>query len=165
MLRKLSLALVTSALIFSVSACKSAKKADETEIPGGSDMNSGDENVMGDSDSGKAMGMQTVYFPYDSFEIDGAGKSVLNANAEILKANPTVKVQIEGHCDARGGIQYNIALGEKRSGAVKNYLKNQGVPDGRLATISYGKERLVDTGMSEEAHARNRRANFVITSK
>lgn len=168
MLRKLSLALVSCALIISVSACKSAKKADETEIPGGdgaSDMNSGDENVMGDSDNGRAMGMQTVYFPYDSFEIDSAGRAVLAANAEILKANPNVRIQIEGHCDARGGIQYNIALGERRSAAVKNYLKSQGIPEGRMATISYGKERLIDTGMNEDAHARNRRANFVITGR
>lgn len=165
MLRKLSFAVLASLLIFSLSSCKSAKKSDETEVPGGSDMNSGDANEMGDSDSGRAMGLQTVYFPYDSFEIDSAGRTVLAANAEILKANPTTKIQIEGHCDARGGIQYNIALGEKRSDAVKKFLKGQGIPEGRLATISYGKERLMDTSMTEEAHAKNRRANFVITAK
>ena len=165
MLRKLSLATVVTALVLSLAGCKSAKKSDETEVPGGSDMNSGDTNVMGDSDSGQAMGLRTVHFPYDSFDIDSAGQSILMANAEILKANPTVKVQIEGHCDARGGIQYNIALGERRANAVKAYLGQQGIGGDRIATISYGKERLQDTAMSEDAHAKNRRANFAITSR
>ncbi|MDR3608211.1 MAG: OmpA family protein [Oligoflexia bacterium] len=123
-----------------------------------------DENAAGDSDSGKAMGLETVHFPFDSFTLDSKGKSTLKANAEILKAHPSVKIQIEGHCDARGGIQYNIALGEKRANAVKNYLTDMEISGDRVTTISFGKERPVDPGTTEEAYAKNRRANFVITS-
>ncbi len=169
MLRKLSFAALTFSLFLGLASCKSAKKLDETEVPGGgegsSELNKGDENTGGDSDSGKAMGMQTIYFKYDSFEIDSDGKTALNTNVEILKANPSVKIQIEGHCDQRGGIQYNIALGEKRANTVRDAIKKAGVTGDRVATISYGKERLVDSAMNDAAYAKNRRANFAITSK
>lgn len=166
MLKKLSFAAITLSLFLGLASCKSAKKMDETEVPGGgSDLNSGDANAMGDSDSGKAMGMQTVYFKYDSFEIDSSGKEALNTNIEILKANPTLKIQIEGHCDQRGGIQYNIALGEKRANTVRDVIKKAGISGDRVATISYGKERPVDAAMTDAAFAKNRRANFAITSK
>ena len=168
MLRKLSIALISFSLVLGFAGWKSAPKTDDSESVGGTnsgDLNQGDANTMGDSDSGKAMGMQTIYFKYDSFEIDSEGKQALSTNVEILKANPSVKIQVEGHCDQRGGIQYNIALGEKRANTVRDALKKAGVANDRLATISYGKERLVDTSMSDEAYAKNRRANFVITSK
>lgn len=166
MLRKLSFAFVAFSLALGMAGCKTAKKADETETPGGETSGLGsDDNTMGDSDNGKAMGMKTVYFKYDSFEIDAEGKTTLAGNVEILKAHPSVKIQLEGHCDQRGGIQYNLALGEKRATAVRRELIKHGIEGGRVTTISYGKERLVDTSMSEEAYARNRRANFVITGK
>jgi peptidoglycan-associated lipoprotein len=166
MLRKISFAVVGISLFLGFAGCKSAQKTDESGSMGGdTGMTAGDDNTMGDSDSGKAMGMKTVYFRYDSFEIDSEGRTTLAGNSEILKANPSVKVQIEGHCDQRGGIQYNIALGEKRANAVRTALTKMGIAADRIATISYGKERLVDTSMSEDAFAKNRRANFVITSK
>lgn len=166
MLRKLSIAFISFSLVLSFAGCKSAPKTDDSESgTGSSEMTQGDANTMGDSDSGKAMGMQTIYFKYDSFEIDSDGKQALSTNVEILKANPSVKVQVEGHCDQRGGIQYNIALGEKRANTVRDALKRAGISTDRLATISYGKERLIDSSMSEAAFAKNRRANFVITSK
>lgn len=166
MLRKLSIALISFSLVLGFAGCKSAPKTEDSETPGGStEMTQGDANTLGDSDSGRAMGMQTVYFKYDSFEIDSDGKAALNTNVEILKANPAVKVQIEGHCDQRGGIQYNIALGEKRANTVRDAMKKAGIAADRLATISYGKERLVDTAMTEDAFAKNRRANFAITSR
>ena len=82
--------------------------------------------------------------------------------ADILKAHPGVKIQVEGHCDQRGGIQYNIALGEKRANSVKKFLMDKGISGDRIATISFGKERPVDSASTEEAYAKNRRANFVI---
>ena len=115
------------------------------------------------SDAGNAMGLQTVHYAYDSSLLSAEAKSTLKANAAILKSNPSVHVQIEGHCDQRGGIQYNIALGEKRANAAKHYLEDQGVADARITTISYGKEHLLDPAETEEAYAKNRRANFVIT--
>lgn len=124
-----------------------------------------DSNASGDSDSGTAAGLQTVNFPYDSFVLDEQGKATLAGNVQILKDKPSLAIQVEGHCDERGGIQYNIALGEKRANAVRRYLTSQGVQAERVTTISFGKERPVDQGKTEEAYAKNRRANFVITSR
>lgn len=171
MLRQSALALITLSLALAISSCKSAKTTDDlTEIPDGSgttstELNTGDDNVMGDSDSGKAMGLQTVYFPYDSSNIEGASLATVKGNAEILKAHPTAKIQIEGHCDQRGGIQYNIALGERRANAIREAMKKEGIAGDRITTISYGKERIIDMNMTEEAYSKNRRGNFVITAK
>lgn len=150
------------ALVIFAAGCASKK----TSPDGGmSDTAAADENASGDSDSGKAMGLQTIHFPYDSFALDAENKERLKANTEILKANPSLKVQIEGHCDQRGGIQYNIALGEKRANSVKKYMEDMGVQGDRLTVISFGKERVADQAMTEDAFAKNRRANFVITSR
>ncbi len=144
------------------SGCSKKQKADEELTPTAP---SADENVLGDSDSGKAMGLQTIFFPYDSFVLDETAKGILKANTQIMKDKPTLKIQIEGHCDQRGGIQYNIALGEKRANAVKKYMQGLGVAEPRISTISYGKERPLDPAMTEAAFSQNRRANFVITSR
>lgn len=157
-------------------ACKTAKKdedamSESSEIPTTeastlpSDVNSGDDNVLGDSDNGRAMGLQTVYFQYDSFELSTEARASLDENTTILKNNPAVKIQIEGHCDQRGGIQYNIALGEKRAAALRNYLKMAGIDGSRITTISYGKERPLDPAMNESAFGRNRRGNFTLTAR
>lgn len=149
------------AIVFASGCAKKTKP----EEPVAATTTNADENATGDSDSGKAMGLQTIHFPFDSFTIDSEDKSLLDANAEILKSHPSVKIQIEGHCDQRGGIQYNIALGEKRANSVKNYLTDDGIGADRITTISFGKERPIDPANTEEAYAKNRRANFVITSR
>jgi peptidoglycan-associated lipoprotein len=125
---------------------------------------SADENLHGDSDAGTALGLQTVHFPYDSFKLDGDAKRALKNNLQILKDKTHLHVQIEGHCDQRGSIQYNIALGEHRAESVKHYLTDMGVSPDRITVISFGKEKLIDSGLTEEAYAKNRRANFVVTS-
>jgi peptidoglycan-associated lipoprotein len=122
-------------------------------------------NTANDSDSGNAMGLQTIHFPYDSFEISGENKDILKANVKILKDNPNVNIQIEGHCDERGGSQYNLALGEKRANAVKSQVVAGGVGGSRVTIISMGKEHPIVQGSGEDVWAKNRRANFVITSK
>jgi peptidoglycan-associated lipoprotein len=161
-LRRLVL-ILTIAGAFAAAGCGSKEvKKDDSSVPNAVQA---DENMSGDSDSGKAMGLQTVHFPYDAFKLDSEAKSTLTANAGILKANGTLKIQIEGHCDQRGGIQYNIALGEKRANAAKKFLEDQGIADERITTISFGKERPLDQGTTDDAYAKNRRANFVITSK
>lgn len=153
--------LVLALTVASFAACAGKKpKEEETVATANADTNQG-----GDSDSGNALGLETVRFPYDSFTLDDAAKSTLKANANILKDKSSVKVQIEGHCDQRGGIQYNIALGEKRANAVKNYLVDLGISGDRITTISFGKERPIDRDTSESAYAKNRRANFVITAQ
>jgi peptidoglycan-associated lipoprotein len=121
--------------------------------------------LNGDSDSNTAGGLQTVYFGFDSANLDSAGKQAVRNNAEFLKANPNVDVQIEGHADERGSIQYNLALGERRAKSVRDQLVSQGVAGRRLSIISYGKERPVAEGSNETAWARNRRGNFVVTAK
>jgi peptidoglycan-associated lipoprotein len=96
---------------------------------------------LSDSDSGNAMGLQTIQFPFDSFEIVGENREILRSNIRILRDNPTVQVQIEGHCDERGGIQYNLALGEKRANAVRQQLVAGGIGNSRITMISMGKEK------------------------
>jgi peptidoglycan-associated lipoprotein len=161
MTRRLSaLAALLSLVLAFGAGCKSAPKAPEEGPVAGAD-----DNLSGDSDSGKAMGLQTIFFPYDSFVLDTTAKNALKANIDILKANGTLKIQIEGHCDERGGIQYNIALGEKRAAAVRKFITDASIAGDRVTTISYGKERPLAQGSTEEAFAKNRRANFVITTK
>ena len=106
-----------------------------------------------------------AFFGLDSADLDDAGRTVVNANADIMKKYPTWVVTIEGHCDERGTAEYNIALGERRATAVKTYLIALGVSPDRLRTVSYGKEFPFDAAHSEQAWASNRRAHFVITSK
>jgi peptidoglycan-associated lipoprotein len=121
--------------------------------------------LNGDSDSNKAGGLKTVYFDFDSSNIDGDTKAALQGNADYLKANANVDVQIEGHCDERGGRQYNLALGERRAKAVRDYLVALGVESKRLSTISYGSERPKAEGSDESSWSQNRRGNFVVTAK
>lgn len=113
------------------------------------------------SDSNKIAGLSTIYFDYDKSSLSAASREALKGNAEWIKKNSKVTVQIEGHTDSRGSIEYNLALGERRANAVKSYLQSLGVSAGRIKTISYGKERPLVTGESEEAWSKNRRANFV----
>ena len=108
---------------------------------------------------------QPVFFALDSSELDGTGQQALNADAAILKKNPTWVITIEGHCDERGTAEYNLALGEKRALAAKTYLLSLGVPADHLRTVSYGKEFPFDPGHDESAWYKNRRAHFVVTSK
>ena len=121
--------------------------------------------LKGSSDNGSAGGLSTVYFEFNSFSLDDGAKDSLNSNADFLKSNATVDIQIEGHCDERGGIQYNLALGERRAKSVKEYLVALGVESSRISIISYGKEKPVAFGHDESAWNKNRRANFVITAK
>ena len=113
------------------------------------------------SDSNKIAGLSTVYFDYDKSTLSQTSRDALKANSEWMKTNSKVNVQIEGHTDSRGSIEYNLALGERRANAVKSYLQSLGIPAARLKTISYGKERPLVTGESEDAWSKNRRANFV----
>ncbi|MBL6991335.1 MAG: peptidoglycan-associated lipoprotein Pal [Bacteriovoracaceae bacterium] len=118
-----------------------------------------------DSDSRKAGGLRTVYFDFNSSRLRSDTKDLLRSNADILKANDNVEIQIEGHCDERGGVQYNLALGQRRAKSVRDYLIALGIRSSRLDTISFGKERPVAYGHDEDAWSQNRRGNFVVTSQ
>lgn len=113
------------------------------------------------SDSGKIEGLKTVNFEFDKASLTSASKKLIQENVEWMKRNPKTKVQIEGHCDSRGSIEYNVALGERRANSVKDYMISLGVSASRLATISYGEEKPLVSGDSEANWAKNRRANFV----
>ncbi|MDY6849894.1 MAG: peptidoglycan-associated lipoprotein Pal [Thermodesulfobacteriota bacterium] len=104
--------------------------------------------------------LQRIFFEFDQYTLSAEARRTLADNAEYLKENPQIKVLIEGHCDERGSDEYNLALGEKRAQAVKNYLVSLGVEPGRLSVISYGEELPLDPGRGEEAWSRNRRAEF-----
>jgi peptidoglycan-associated lipoprotein len=109
--------------------------------------------------------LKDVYFDFDKYDIRPADAAILKENAALLKKYANIKIQIEGHCDERGTNEYNLALGERRANSTKNYLMTLGVSPGRISTISYGEEKPLDLGHSEEAWAKNRRAHTIITGK
>jgi peptidoglycan-associated lipoprotein len=112
----------------------------------------------------QAAGSDTVLFAFDSYGLDERARQILGGQAEWLLTNPGVRVTIEGHADERGTREYNLALGERRANAAKNFLSAQGVGADRLSIISYGKERPAVDGSNEEAWAANRRAVTVVVS-
>ena len=103
-------------------------------------------------------GRDVIYFDTDKYNIDEPDAAALRSQAQWLARYPDKHATIEGHCDERGTRDYNIALGQRRANAAKDYLVSLGVDAGRLSTISYGKERPVALGSNEEAWAKNRRA-------
>ncbi len=103
-----------------------------------------------------APALSNVYFDFDRYNIRPGDADILKKNADWFKANPSSRVRIEGNCDERGTVEYNLALGQKRADAAKNYLTGLGVDGKRLDTISYGKERPVCTEHNEACWARNR---------
>lgn len=100
----------------------------------------------------------TAYFDYDKYNLRDDARGVLKKNIPVLKALPTgVQILIEGHCDERGTIEYNLALGERRANAVKNYYGATGIPNRAMSTVSYGEEKLVCTDQDESCWTQNRR--------
>ena len=104
-----------------------------------------------------------IYFDYDKSEIRSDAKSSLDAKLPLLRANPSMKIRVEGNTDSRGSNEYNMALGLRRANAAKRYLVAQGLDAARFDVVSYGEERPVDQGTTEDAYAKNRRDDFVIT--
>ena len=173
-LKSATLIFLVAATLGSMTACSTQKKKTGSEGVGtdsvSSDATSNPStnsafDINGDSDSKKAGGLVTVYFDYNSATLRGDTTDALQENLKFLKSNPTVKVQVEGHCDERGSVQFNLALGEKRAKSVRDYLLANGIENGRITTISLGKERPVAFGHEEGAWSQNRRGNFVITAK
>jgi peptidoglycan-associated lipoprotein len=108
---------------------------------------------------------QPLFFGLDQAEVSAEGQQVLQANAEIMKKYASWVITIEGHADERGTAEYNLALGERRALAARDYLISLGIAADRLRTVSYGKEFPFDPARTEEAYALNRRAHFVVTSR
>jgi peptidoglycan-associated lipoprotein len=154
---------LAATLVFAISCSKKVKE-DADAQPGNESAAISQESMnfnAAGSDSGTVAGLTTINFAYDSAVIDAKARDILKNNADWMKTNGRISVQVEGHCDARGSVEYNLALGERRAKAVKDYLSSLGVESKRLSIISYGKEKPLENGDSEAVYARNRRANFV----
>jgi peptidoglycan-associated lipoprotein len=106
-----------------------------------------------------------IHFDYDKADLREGDRAVLGKNADVLKRLDFLKVTIEGHCDERGTVEYNLALGERRAKAAYDYVVSLGVPADRLKTVSYGKEVQVCNEANEGCWRRNRRAKFTVTGK
>lgn len=105
-----------------------------------------------------------IYFDYDRYNLRADARAVLDAKAQFLKAKEDITILIEGHCDERGTVEYNLALGQKRADAAKTYLINLGISPYRIQTVSYGEEKPAIDGNDEAALAKNRRDHFVVAS-
>lgn len=101
-----------------------------------------------------------VYFDFDSYTVKSTDRPILESHARWLRDHPQQSLVLQGHTDSRGGIEYNLALGQKRAQAVRSDLQLLGVEQHRVEAVSYGKEQLADPGTSESAHQRNRRVEF-----
>jgi peptidoglycan-associated lipoprotein len=145
---------ITAAMLL-LAACSSAPPAPGPG-PGMHTMNGPAGFAPGSQQDLAATAGDRVFFAYDQSDISSEGQQILQRQAEWLKRYGQVTVTIEGHCDERGTREYNLALGERRAAAVKNVLVALGVPAGRIQTISYGKERPIVVGSSEEGYAQNR---------
>jgi len=109
--------------------------------------------------------LKPVFFELDSADLSSAAQATLQENAGVMKQYATWQITIEGHCDERGTAEYNLALGERRALAARDYLVSLGIGANRVRTVSYGKEFPFDPAHTEGAWSKNRRAHFVITAK
>jgi peptidoglycan-associated lipoprotein len=106
--------------------------------------------------------LKDIYYEFDSVELEPKAQEILKSNAEWMKAHPTARVEVEGHCDDIGSAEYNLALGAKRAQTARDFLVSQGITADRLVTISYGKEAPACFEHTESCRVKNRRARFVM---
>jgi len=137
----------------------SAEESQTQGVPGSPDVDVVTEEQAGMASS-PLLDQTTVYFGFDRSEIRPEFKDILNAHAAYLVANPQARVVVEGHCDERGTVEYNLALGERRADTVKRYLVVQGVNPSQLESVSYGEERPAMMGSDESSWSKNRRAEL-----
>ena len=134
----------------------------ETEPPPEPPVEVVEEPVVEEVEPVKLPVLNDVFFDFDKATLSPDSKSILSANATQLKDASTMTITLEGHCDERGTGSYNLALGEKRANAAKDFLVSLGVPASQITTVSYGKDRPFDSGHTEAAWAKCRRAHFVV---
>jgi peptidoglycan-associated lipoprotein len=137
-----------------------AEGPDTTAIPPGGP--TGEDFTPTDA-SGEGGPLEDVRFNYDRADLSDEARALLEKHGLWLQNHRTAKVTVEGHCDERGTVDYNIALGDKRARAVRDYLASLGVAAERMHTVSLGKERPLDPANNEQAFAKNRRAHFVVS--
>ncbi|HEJ0340269.1 TPA: peptidoglycan-associated lipoprotein Pal [Proteus mirabilis] len=162
-LNKVFKGLMLALPLVAVAACSSNKNDDQTDT-------SNNVPVTEQGPTAKELARQQleqlkqtniVYFGFDKYDVTSEYAQLLDAHAAFLRANPSVRITIEGHADERGTPEYNIALGERRANAVKMYLQGKGVSADQLSIVSYGKEKPAVLGHDEAAYAKNRRAVLV----
>jgi len=171
-----TLGLVTLIVVtaFTLTDC-SRKREPETEDRGrtqpvvdmpdtGADRRAAEEEARRARASAMAAIGEPIYFDFDQSDLRSEAREVLNRKAQVLRDYPDVRVRVEGHCDERGTVEYNLALGERRAEAARAYLIDLGIDPDRLTTVSYGEERPAVEGANEAAWAENRRDEFVVVS-
>jgi peptidoglycan-associated lipoprotein len=152
-----------------LSGCASGVKLDDVQVEdraGGANGQMGGVNSLNARGLGAMEGIKQgpvgvehiIYFDLDSYSVKGEYQSVLEAHSRYLRADRNRRVNLEGHTDARGGSEYNLALGQKRSDAVRRALSALGVPEAQMEAVSFGKEKPVAQGSDEAAYSQNRRA-------
>ncbi len=165
--------LVLAAGLFSLSGCPKkaelasipeAQKVEPAPVPEAEAGAEGKEEVQERAAAGTA-GLQPVFFDFDSSVIREEARAVMHANAQWLKANPGVRIRVEGNCDDRGTREYNQALGQRRAKSAKTYLTDLGISSTRILLISYGKEKPVCSQSTEDCRQENRRGDFTAASE
>ncbi len=168
---KLTTSLVMAVALVATAGC--TKKHDANALPPTPGTEAPVTNDGGDSDTiagplneqfRRAVMSDTVHFAFDEYDIDPEARAILDSQAQWLNAHPNTRITIEGHCDERGTREYNLALGDRRANAAKNYLAARGISPSRITTISYGKERPIALGSDESSWAQNRRAVTIVIS-
>ena len=139
------------------STSASSEASEASEASGSSGSTSADSDMQTPDEMLAKVG-STVYFGYDESTLSAEAQATLDRQAAFLKANPTIRIVLEGHCDERGTREYNLALGDRRASAARDYLVAKGVNASRLTTISYGKERPAVGGSNDTSYALNRRS-------
>ena len=158
--RSAKIATIAVALILGHASCAEDQKATEEPITAAS-------GVTSDAPAGDSVGFSpdAIYFAFDDYTLNTEAQDRLNALSNELQSSSNAVVQIEGHCDERGSVEYNLALGERRAQSVKNYLQRLGVDANRITTISYGEERPMAMGHDESSWSKNRRAEFIMSNQ
>ncbi|WP_176597118.1 MULTISPECIES: peptidoglycan-associated lipoprotein Pal [Sphingobium] len=161
---KLSRTVLVATAIVALAACSKKPPKELPPAPGGdTSASTGPAAPSGpvkgsQEDFVASVSSDRILFDTDQYDVDAQDQQILQSQAAWLQQNPNVRVTIEGHADERGTRDYNIALGERRANAAKNYLASLGIDAGRITTVSYGKERPAALGSDEAAWAQNRRA-------
>jgi peptidoglycan-associated lipoprotein len=167
-MQRLVLALTIAPMLFATSCASEEKKED---APPTQANNAAEEKPAAEAPKKElppeiqklVANFQRVHFEFNSSDINNETQEALKENAEIMKSRPDVKVEVQGHADERGTNEYNLALGDKRANAVKDYLVRSGIEAARVATVSYGEEKPLVEGQTEQSWSKNRRVEFRVT--
>ncbi|NYT42635.1 peptidoglycan-associated lipoprotein Pal [Sphingomonas sp. R-74633] len=168
---KITTGLVLGIALIATAGC--TKKRTVADIPPAPSETGPATSGEGDSDTVAAplneqfrreVASDTIHFSFDQYDIDPEARAILDSQAQWLSSHPNTRVTIEGHCDERGTREYNLALGDRRANATKNYLASRGISPARITTISYGKERPIALGSDDASWSQNRRAVTIVIS-